>query len=69
MIPCQFEDAYSFHNGIAPVKMNNLWGYVDEQGQVIVAEIFDMARPLNRKGISPVKTDGIWTLIQFDIFG
>ncbi|MBO7522558.1 MAG: WG repeat-containing protein, partial [Bacteroidales bacterium] len=37
VVPCQYEDAYDFSEGLAAVKnKNDLWGFIDETGKEVV---------------------------------
>ncbi|WP_165982653.1 WG repeat-containing protein [Dankookia rubra] len=40
----RFEDAGSFHEGVAPVKWQGQWGLVDRKGSWIVAPAYDQIR-------------------------
>ncbi len=40
-VPPQFENAGHFHDGIAPVMQNGLWGFVDVAGRWVVPPQFD----------------------------
>ncbi len=39
----QFEDVGSFSEGLAPIKLNGKWGYVDTSGYIAVEPIYDAA--------------------------
>jgi len=68
-----FEQAAGFFDGLAAVKMNDKWGYIDEEGDIIVEFIYDRATSL-RNGIAMVlkeetdsdgdTTSGFWALID-----
>ena len=36
IIPLQYDDAYSFSEGLAAVKKDELWGYIDKNGNEIL---------------------------------
>lgn len=52
----RFEEAKSFSNGLAAVKMNGMWGYIDLEGNQAIDCIFYDAEPFNRTGVAFVKT-------------
>ena len=43
VIPAQFEFAFSFREGYAPVMLNNKYGYIDKSGKLIIQPQFDKA--------------------------
>ena len=45
-------------------KKNNKYGFVDEEGNVVVDYIYDDAREQNEYGYSAVKKDGLWGSID-----
>ncbi len=67
VIKPEYEDAYSFSNGLAPVYSNGLWGFIDTNNRWAVEPLFIDARPLSPNGCGFVKqqdeTD--WDLIKF----
>jgi hypothetical protein len=36
VIPCKYEDARDFSQGLAWVQLNNKWGCIDKEGKVVV---------------------------------
>ena len=52
-----------FREGIACVKKNGKWGYIDKQGNEIIPFIFDNASSFS-EGIACVKKDGKWGYID-----
>ena len=38
-----YEDAKDFSDGLAPVKMNGKWGYIDETGKTVIDFKYDYA--------------------------
>jgi hypothetical protein len=43
--PGRFQDALNFSQGLAPVKIQGKWGYIDRAGRVIVEPAYDAAFP------------------------
>lgn len=41
-IPCQYSECGVFSEGIVPVKKNNYWGAIDQDGKVVVDFIYDV---------------------------
>lgn len=50
-----YEEARSFSNGLAAVKQNGLWGYIDQEGNLAIDCIFYDAGPFNSAGVAFVK--------------
>lgn len=43
LFPFQYEDAFRFKEGLAPVKKNGKWGYIDKSGDVIIRYQYEYA--------------------------
>jgi hypothetical protein len=41
IIKPQFDAAYMFSEGLAPIKLNNKWGFVNKEGKAVIAPQFD----------------------------
>ena len=54
VIPCQFEDARDFSEGLAAVKLNGKWGYINKTGEIIIPCQFDYARDFS-EGLASVE--------------
>ena len=39
--PPIFEDAWNFGEGLAPVKTNGKWGFIDPSGKFVLQPIYD----------------------------
>jgi hypothetical protein len=53
-IPCQFKGAEDFSEGLAPVKTNGTWGFIDCRGELVIPSRFDEVNyydPNDPKGI------------------
>jgi hypothetical protein len=53
----------SFNEGLAPVKKDGRWGYIDLKGKVAIDFLFDDARCFN-EGLAPVKLNGKYGYIN-----
>lgn len=36
IIPCEYDDALQFSDGLAAVKKNNKWGFIDTKGELVI---------------------------------
>lgn len=45
VVPCMYEEAYPFKNGVAKVCKGKKYGFIDEQGNEIVKPFFDQVAP------------------------
>ena len=45
VIPCQYEDVYSFSDQVAAVKYAGKWGYINERGDMVIDAQFSSAFP------------------------
>lgn len=52
------------NNNIFSKEKNNLWGFVDKNGKVIVDYKYEMVEELNEYGFASVKKDGKWGSID-----
>lgn len=41
-----YEQAYGFYEGLAPVKKDGKWGYINKKGKLVVDCVFDKATPI-----------------------
>lgn len=58
-----YEDARLFlDNTYAAVKLNGKWGFVDDQGNMVIEPQFEDARSFSN-GFAAVKKDGLWGFI------
>jgi len=56
IITPQFEDAYSFSEGLASIKMGNKFGYIDKTGNIIIAPQYKDAYSFS-EGLAKIYTD------------
>jgi hypothetical protein len=58
VIPTQFEDAASFSEGLAAVKVNGKNGFINNQGQIVITPAFERSCYVSvfSHGLAPVYT-------------
>lgn len=54
-----YDDADCFSNGIAPIAIGTLWGYIDSSGKTIVEPQFEAAYSFNPFGLARFKLGGL----------
>ena len=61
-----YDKIEDFSKGLAAVKFNGKWGYIDTTGKVVIPLKYDSARDYSRglKGLAPVKLNGKWGYID-----
>lgn len=59
----RFDYARRFAEGLAPVRVGELWGFIDKTGAVVVNLRFDDAQPF-ASGLSRIKADGLWGFVD-----
>ena len=59
------EDQIDFSEGLHPVRMNGLWGYIDESGSFVIEPAWDAASSF-RDGLALVEKDGKLAYIDHD---
>jgi hypothetical protein len=62
-IPAQFDNAYDFFDGLAAVRMNNKWGYIDKTGNPVIPLQFNSASSFEN-GLAAVKVKDKWGYIN-----
>lgn len=62
----EYEDAQSFSEGLAAVKRNNKWGFINSKSELVIDCEYDEVRPFH-ENMACVKTSGGWGAI--DIYG
>ncbi len=62
-VPCRYEDAKDCAEGMAAVKLNGKWGYIDKTGQEVVPCKYDDAGDFNQ-GLARVERDDKWGYID-----
>ena len=57
VIPCIYDYALSFSEGLASVRLNGKWGFIDKTGKEVIPCIYDYAKSFSN-GIAWVKLNG-----------
>ena len=55
----RFDYARSFSEGLAPVKIERLWGFIDKQGVLKIPPKFEDAEPFS-SGLSRIRSNGLY---------
>src|SRR5262249_17761161 len=63
VIPPQFDYAWDFSDGLAPVEVGLKKGYVDKEGRVVIKPRFRNALSFS-EGLAAVLADGRWVYID-----
>lgn len=63
VIPCIYDSAFSFSEGLAKVKVDNKYGYIDKTGRQVIPCKYDDAKYFS-EGLGCVKFDGKWGCIN-----
>jgi WG containing repeat len=59
----KFDDALPFKEGLANVKIDKYWGYIDKTGQIVIPPQFEEAKPF-KEGLAMVKFGNEWGYID-----
>ena len=63
IIPFKYEDAWSFSEGLAAVKLNGKWGFIDKNGNVVIPFTYNYAWSFCA-GLARVNLCGEWGFID-----
>ena len=63
VIPAKYDDAWYFSEGLALVKINGKWGFIDKTGAMVIPAKYDVACPFI-EGLASVKINGKWGSID-----
>jgi hypothetical protein len=63
VIELKFEDAGSFRDGMAVVRVGEKWGYIDNTGKFVIQPRFDSAKSF-QDGMAAVRIGGKWGYID-----
>jgi hypothetical protein len=59
----RFDSALPFSDGLAPVQMGKLWGYLDTSGQLVISPKFEKAEPFSND-LGLVRSNGLYGYID-----
>ena len=59
----EFQGAHSFSEGLASVKINNKWGYIDSTGNFVIEPQYETVGKFS-DGIAKVMVNGVWAYID-----
>ena len=59
-----FEAAYAFQEGLAAVKKENQWGFIDKDGDLVIDYQFEEVDQGFQEGVAAVKQNGAWYFID-----
>jgi len=63
VIQDKYEAAKSFSEGLAPVKEDGLWGYIDRENNIKIECRFDDANSFS-ESVAAVKENNLWGVIN-----
>jgi hypothetical protein len=63
VVPPQFDEAFSFGEGLAEVRVSGKWGYINKTGKMVIEPQFDAFQGFG-EGIAPVVVNGKWGYID-----
>lgn len=59
-----YDEVGGFSNGLAKIKLNDKWGFVNASGDVIIELMYDEVGDFNYQGVARVKLDDKWGFID-----
>jgi hypothetical protein len=59
-----YDDARSFSNDVAAVKIEDKWGFIDPEGKLVIEATFDEVKDFSGKGTCFVKIETKWRLLS-----
>lgn len=63
VIPAQFDEVDSFNEGLATVKIDGKWGFIDPSGKLVIPARYDNVWYF-REGLAAVEINGKWGYID-----
>ena len=63
MIPCKYDDAGYFNEGLASVRRNGKEGFINESGIEVIPCKYDEVAPFD-EGLARVKLNGKWGTVN-----
>ena len=61
----EYDSVTEFHNGRCAVEQNGKWGYIDNNGVLIINAVYDSVRPFTEDSIALVKNDKKYKYIGY----
>ena len=61
----KYEDAKAFSQGLAPVKIGDKWGFVDQNGTEIIEPTFNFAGTISEEGTVFIQNEAGYALMTF----
>ena len=61
--PCRWDDAGNFCSGLAKVKLDNKWGFIDKTGSIVIRCGWDQVHDF-REELARVSRYGKWGFID-----
>lgn len=65
VIKPKYDDAKAFSQGLAPIKVGEKWGFIDEKGTEIVTPTFNFATTVSERGSAWIKNEAGYALLTF----
>ena len=59
-----FDNAEDFSLGLAAVKFNDKWGFINDKDEVVIQNIYSDAKGFSKEQLAAVKTNGKWGFID-----
>lgn len=63
IIPLIYDEAFSFHEGLAAVCKGGKWGFIDKTGAEIISPVYDEVDSAFHNGLAAALLNGKWGLI------
>lgn len=60
----ELEEAYGYKMGLAPVRKNGKWGFIDKKGALVIPFKYDDSRDFDEDGMAFVKLGNLWASID-----
>ena len=64
-IECQYSDAHSFADGLAPVKNGDVWGYINRRNKLVIDGYFSEALPFHN-GMALTSREGYISQLRLE---
>lgn len=64
VIPCKYDLAWEFSEGLANVRLNGKYGFIDKTGKEVVPCIYDETQVKFSEGLMGVQLNGKWGFVD-----